>query len=446
MLKQATKKGIKNLPFVKNQLKKEILSAITDLHYNSSEPPNPGDVVNKLDLSTKYYIPEIEQEWIQKGRNIYPQGENPAFQLLLDVKEIGRLEHSPVQNAAKLTQLYQQHEEHIHLLSNELIYRKLRTKVFTWYIQNKLAQSPNNFEELKQIVQTDYFQDDSLALTFNSKRYLYFAKSLYYRSYKKMDKYMEYIQKMMNLSLSNPHYIHAFPNYVMSDTFNYIQTKIAIHQLDNIEKDLAQFKKLGKEQKVKLSYFNRFCYFYTLLSLAYYSRINATQKTIAFLNDELFLNLKKVSKSYLHLSMIYFCIIDAYFLEKDYKNAQIWIEKYNQHKYIRKGGDSEIMILFFEIACHYQDKNFPACQANLDRFKYLKTKYKINNKDLSPLIQLFRYLLSLQYNPFHAAKNKACIEALQTIEHFDYQKTISKWGIQVLQKIEQEAVMKSGDL
>ncbi len=439
VLKKANKKGVKNLHFVKNQLKKELLNAITDLHFNTTEEDGIGNIINKIDIGIKYQMTSLSNEWIEKGRNLFPKGEEPSFQLLLDVKKLGFLEYNPVTHQDELETLYEQHQQHIHLLQNELAYRKLRTQVFAWYIKYKDHASDLNLEKLETICQNPLFQDDSLALTYDSKRYLYFTKSLYYRTHKNMDKYLFYSQKTVDLSLSNPQYLEVFSNSVLSDIFNHIQSKIAIGILDEVEQDLAKFEEACSSIKIKDVLYNRFRYFYTLLVCAYNSKRNQTQKTIDFTQNKLFIDLKKGTKTYLHLSLIYFCIIEAHFLKRDIENTLKWVENYYNHKYKRKTIDSEIVIRFFEIACHYEEGNYALCTSLISRFKYLQKKHTIKSKELKVLLRLFKYLLAIQENYTHKQDHSSCIASLQSIAKFDYQRTLAYWGIEVLQKIDKES-------
>lgn len=433
---KAKKKHIKHLSVVKHQLKKELLKSLSDLWYNYADTPADGDIINKLSIAYKLNFPALVYEWNEKGRERYPNGEEPAFQALLDVREMTYYLHNMGKYKAQLETLYQNHQTHIDLLQNELIYRKLRSDVYYWYLTNKHALENANFAELEQLIDTPYFEDESLAISYISKRLLYFSKSIYYRCKSISKKQLFYDKKMIQLGLDDKQLIRAYPYHFIVDTYNYIQSHIALGIMDKIEEELANFQEVGKELHPESAAHYRFRYYYTILTCTYFSKSNQTHKTIAFLQNPLFCSPQSPHpKNFHHVSTIYFCMIEAFFIAGNNEVTLDWIAHYKTHCPPHKNIDTELYIRFFEVACHYNLGNIQLCKNLLTRFDYFYKKHQLTSATLSLLFPLFKSIITHHSSPNVPKDEIEHFEKLlETIKNNDMIKTLYQWFVNTLHK------------
>ncbi len=433
--KKATKKQIKNLPFVKNQLKKELLKALSDLWYNYSDALSEGDIINKLNIGYRLNIPEIREEWMNKARNHYLMYEDAAFQSLADVIEITHHHNNIGKNKDYLDTLYEQHQHHIDILQNELIYRKLRSDVYHWFLTNKHFLGKVDYEPIKILAASPYFQNESLAISYTSLRLLYFSKSIYYFCIKDSSNYLTYIEKIVQLGIAHKKRIKAFPNQFVVDYYNYIQACINQGKLAHLKNELELFRGLAEELILEASLYHRFQYYFTILTCTYNSKTDQTANTMAFMEDDVFYSLEGTHpKTYHHISTIYFCIIEAYFIADNTDKTLYWIQHFYDHHLSNKHLDQELTIRFYEVACHYNLGNFKLCENLLTRFKYFNKKYKLDPFSLPPFLPFFKFLLS---NKWKQAKKKEIDKFIQLLTNSmgtDHYKTICKWGINTLEK------------
>ena len=392
---QAKKKGIKNLNYTKFLLKKQVIQALTDGLYNDTNPNSQGDILNKINLGKKYSLFPLFQEWIEKGRALYPNNLNPLWSIQLELEELSWSAANLPQDLTPIAHTFEQINKHIEHLQNELIYFHLRIKMFHAWIYQNQSETTFDYDALEKLTHTPIFQDESLALTLRGKRYLYNAKYFYYNVSRDLDKALIYHQKAVQISLDNVSYIQAYPKDFIKDFVNLIINQITIGKLDPVKALIKDFEEAGdKYLNHSNSSFIDYQYYLLVANCMYYTKTENPKKLLTFVPkfQEYFLS-KKYNLLGYSIPYLYLFFIAAHFELEEYDLVLDWLEYF--HKDIKKPSVIFYLLIHsFEFAVHYEQGNLQLCQSILRKIIYAKQKYELAEEALQPYLPIFKYMLN----------------------------------------------------
>ncbi len=392
---KAQKKGIKNIPYVKNQLKKELLRALTDFNFNYADTVYPSDALAKCDIGLSYKIPELVFEWANKVKVASPPTENAFVKYHLSLKEMSALLWDINKNQAQIEDLFADMRSYVEYVKYDIEYNYLSIRFLYWHTYLPRPVTEEAIKAIEPYVQSKWYQDESLALSFFNKRSLYFCKHLYLEVKGDYEESLAYIQRIVDLYDAHKYVIKQKTECFIIDFSNLLFTYFDLNQLEKVPQLLEKFDSFGKEciAKTDGGYIN-YQFHYVLVYAYYYHLTEQTNKMIQLipLAEKYFLTNQYKSLEH-NLVFVYFFIINSFFIEKNQYQLSLWLKRYYQQDFRTNHPRIQLVIRFIEIAFQIENGHFKLAKSFLERIKYFKNKMKLTLPIIPIYSSIFRHLM-----------------------------------------------------
>ncbi len=407
-----------NLSYEKFRLQKAIITYLG----NNADGLMTAKLMNTFNqvliLASKRQF-ELALKYAENGRKLAAKiGSNFFVHLFVDEKIniYNELPNIDFANQLKLINLSIKSENLYHLKHNYMmLYQKAE------YLSTLINPLPEKdvIKGIKEITESIYYKDESLAIDLNCKENLYDAKATIYGFQKEYDKQLEYKKKVYDL---NKEYIGVTEKFLFNYIASIINYSFLLIQLDKIEKANSCIEELNK------------------ISVKYKNTVDDLSKTMIDTNL-VCLNLKILSKKGKHKEVCkyvlnkknkidylisnsiddlkneyYNLIISNLFAEKLFEEL---INKQADYIDLLNGSYSKYCyhnIKLYTFLANYELKNDRMLRSIFDSYYYYCRHNGLTKKQHKVIAKLLRKLC--QY-PENKIVSKLCLEVLESFKDED---------------------------
>ncbi len=301
-------------------------------------------------------------------------------------------------------------------MNSDLLYKEICQKLLT----GQLRDVEQAKESLKSIENDPFFKDESLAISFDSKSYLYATKVIYHEALKEFDQCIHYYELIFQLYEENPSQLEVqLDNYII-DFSDYITILSKQKKIEKASAKLADFKQLPKRFSEQFSPPISNLFTKLKLSITLHHHVYAQQYTAAydFIQSNEFSKLEKYFSStdeytknrfyklYMHLS---FALgkYDNYISSYDTYVTEFTMNQFKVSHFFSK---------LFYCLCLFESEEFGLLSSQFDALYYLKRRDEFDNDYYLALTQVAR---KLTQNPINEDLASTCNKALISIQNFD---------------------------
>ena len=368
------------LSFEQFKLKRYLLNALTDLQQKKNEL-HIGDIINKIELSLKYKMPEMALEWIKKGQSYAKGKEATALRAILlryelQYKELIKEEKETLQEQTKAC---------IKELKEETEYAILKNKFYKAYRENIYLKNEASEQKIEELAKDHLFLEDSLADTFQKRNYLFYAKMLHAAYKENFDLELVYSKKLVENYEDSAHiipqririYVTLNKSLILSYKKNglyekghqrleYLKTLVDRYAIENV-------KILGELESI--------CLYAQMILLSgeeKYQEIYDNKETI-----ESFLQKQDSDAPFFNTSFFVYVMAKSLFYVQDFEECLKWINNFLQIAPKNKFQKGFLELQFLQFAVQYELGNFFLLDSILNSINYLITKYELPEKTYS---------------------------------------------------------------
>lgn len=434
----AQKQQIKNLHYVKLSLKKEILQALTDSKFNRSDKIEPLDTCLKAMIGLDAGLPIITEEWVNKGKQAIDPYEQAIDTYRLNSELlVAFVRFAPLTRKKEIQELLEELQENLRSEENALQYLILSTNFWIWYTELERPISEEHMKAIKPLVDSVWFQDESLPLSFSSKRSLFFCKYIYQTISEDGEKARSYMGKIVDLYEDTPRFKQSHRELYITDVFNlamtYLESKLftetnqLIILLEQFEKEFLNPKDLSWNTYQS----------HTIMIKAYHNYLIGEAEAIIDLIPAIKTYYLDTKNRYMphNLLYFYFFIINAFFSLGREEEALHWISKFYHEDFKHKPPKVELGIRLIEIWIHYNKGHYSLSDSLLKRIKYFVQTKKVNTEFWEAPVKTLRLLIKKEEKQYIKLTGKL-EEELLLLQKAEYIKDLAEVLLQEIKKIE----------
>lgn len=318
---------VKHLPWQKNYLYKLILKSLRSYYADISLNAKLKDILRDVEILYKKGLYDQCRTLLDWAKKTSIATEND-----LTLLEVFHWEMELVRANVDISRL-ENYIQKDHIAEKKILeryrkvlqYKLLYTTFFTIMTREKDIRSKNVLAKINQIIESPLFKDESNAVSFQEKNYLYNLKSSYFRAIGNHPLSYEYRKKLTQLWEAHPNQIQHSPSAYINVINNLMIGQGEVRDFKAFFKTIDRLKSFStKSESIKAGIF-KISY---SAEISIYRITGEYEKGISLvktIEDGLVRYRNKIEMYY--LLTFYFEIACNYFGHEDYDDASYWLSK-----------------------------------------------------------------------------------------------------------------------
>jgi len=395
-LKNALEKSIliRNFPYEKNQLQSLILRALADYHQEDTATNLLHTLLKQINLLKNKGHYKLANKLLFKAYKLARLNESFDFlhqiiclQIALNIDSLGYLtENSWEYLSEELLEV----DKKIFLESQ---YYSLFLKAYQFDLQGNNTAPKTFFNDL---FKDTLLKDETQAVTFKSKRFLYMTKSTYYKSISDWENLLLYANKLKELFEKNGHFLkNQFGKY-LRHCINYVSVLLLANRVEAAE---IAYKKLARFAKKNAAYFDE------MLLTSFEFNLKKLRFSIydcKFLYEKIYEENQKVASTVsVHTGMQtvgydFLILIKACISLEKYEEVLNLCNQYLQNKKKNTVENITFFVKVFEWMAHYELGNQSKLTSQVNSLYFYSRQKNIDGTYAEVIVSLFRKLSTIK--------------------------------------------------
>jgi len=232
----------------KNYLYKLIMKSLGMFQCGKTRSSELRDLLDQVEVLYKKGLYEQATKLLEKAKNIAIRYEKNT--LLADILRWERIMYRLLRNGEKLKTLPQEFSEVIRKLKNTNDYQDIETQLWLLFGKKGKVRTSTDRKEFDHLHRHKLLNNESLALTTESKWFYYNAQVLYYRVTGNYEKAYLPGQKLVELIESVPGMKQEEINTYVSSIGNFIIVLMELRKTDECLSTIKKLRALGADKSV----------------------------------------------------------------------------------------------------------------------------------------------------------------------------------------------------
>lgn len=347
---------LSSLNYEKFRLKKQLVNALCDLHYNGGINPTIGEILNKLELGFRLKNISLIEEWLEKGKEVIYNQQLGYLKITLKSYEV-RLESFRYGQSSKVAKFELEIADLCEVLAKDYRFWAMKDSMSDFYIRNYFSKTVESDKELQVLLQNKLFYADDTNLSFNQKRALYYTKEIYYDLIKEHKNQVIYAKKIVQLYEATPSYIKATPGAYIAHYSRLIETYIIMSQWKKSETEIVRLNQIAEKYDIQCQKIKDY-----ELYFACYINVKTQKEENVYLEKEAIILMKNRQISFYYFKILFLWLINATFVLAKYDEMMELIDIFYKEKINQKDPrvtNQEVifvMIKIYECCYHLHQK------------------------------------------------------------------------------------------
>ena len=324
---------IEHLQTAKSQLRIIVLDCLHEYYSSKSVSENVKKQIHQAEILARKSSPRDAVRMLEKAKKT-ALANDYYFHVLMANKALKDIltQYPPVMDFDKIDELFEQEKIYLDMVQNTNRYWHLLTKVYAFHQKFLLTRDEEEYNQLQELFDSKWMQDDSLPMGFSSKMYFHQIKSLFYFMSGMGKEASVQNKKIIDLFEANPDKMNLYSNNYITTYGNYLADCLQQGLYEDALEGVKKYRKLGKKFSNKRNNYDlrTFVFSYKLEFNTYINQGDFENAIKAVKNFEKQLNIFKDDINQGDLMLLNYQIALIHYYNGQYKKANESLFDFNQ--------------------------------------------------------------------------------------------------------------------